>query len=368
MNSETLLPNRRNLFLLAAYMDALPPEKFDQTRFQHGDGSPSCLVAHMLALLEPETWERAKRERNPRFARAQTARLLGLDYDQTANLYCGRPLGYEAESPTAKDAATMLKRMAWLRNAGINWPPHSRWPGLWSGFSMSGKLRSELDKVAPRATHRAAMGAGRRVIGLSLREFHRDSNDRVTRTKSEELYDRLKDVLSNFDLNELYDTCMTRQRLDNFTQESIKRSAVEAAMRAILTDVNYWVVNEPPTFDNLTERIRRRVDAGGPPLDFHEAVETYQHAYALCEDGWQRLRGATAEDRNQEIALSLWCLKDCGLPVIWRNVPTGAHDRRRGDAGREDEPHVCLTLAMATATGIPESRIARAWRKFGTLY
>ena len=212
------------------------------------------------------------------------------------------------------------------------------------------------------------MGANRRVGDLSLRELHRDSGERVTKTQSAALYDRLKEALANFDLNELYDTYIPRQRLDNFTQESIKRSAIEAALRAILTDVNYWVVNEPPTFVNLTERIRRRVDAGGPPLDFHEAVETYQHAYALCEDGWQRLRAATAEDRDHEIALSLWCLKDCGLPVIWRSVPTGAHNRRRDDAGWEDEPHVCLTLAMASATGIPESRIARAWRKFGNLY
>ena len=303
MNAETLLPNRRNLLLLAAYMDALPPKNFDQTRFQHGDGSPSCLVAHMFALLEPETWERAKCERNPRFAREQTARLLGLDYGQTANLYCGRPLGYEAESPTAKDAATMLKRMAWSKNAGINWPPHSRWPGLWSGLSMSRQLRSELSKVAPRATHKASMGANRHVVDLSLREMHRDSGERVTKTKSADLYDRLKEALANFDLNELYDTYMPREPLDNFTQESIKRSAIEAAMRAILTDVNYWVVNEPPIFDDLTERIRRRVDAGGPPLNFHEAVETYQHAHALCEDGWQRLHSATAEDRDHEIAL-----------------------------------------------------------------
>ena len=369
MNAEPPPPNRRNLLLVAAYLDALPQRKFDQTRFQHPDGSPSCLVAHTLALLEPETWERAKRERSPRFAREQAARIFGLYYGQTADLYCGRPLGFR-KSPKAKDAATMLKRIAWVRNAGINWPPDSPWGGSRSGYSRSYRSWSEMTKVAPKADYRAFMGAWRRETDLYLREFHCDSSERVTRTRAGELYGRLNSALANLDLNELYDTYRPRYRLDNYTQESIKRSAVSAAMRAILTDLNCWVVNEPPAFDDLAERIRRRVDAGGPKLDFHEAVETYRYAFVQTAADPQQLAALMAtEERDQEIALSLWCLKGCGLPVLWRStVRTEADDRRRDNRRPEDEPRVCLALAMATATGISQFRIAKAWKKFGHMY
>ena len=100
------------LLALADYMDALPPERYDQTRTEHDDGSPACLLAHALYLFAPEQWDQRPERRKPRFMKTQAGRVLGLDGGVVSGLYNGRPLGFDERSPTVREAAATLRRLA----------------------------------------------------------------------------------------------------------------------------------------------------------------------------------------------------------------------------------------------------------------
>lgn len=102
----------KRLLALADHMDALPPEQYDQTRTEHDDGSPACLLAHALYLFAPKQWNRWRERRRPDFMKAQAGRVLGLDGSDVSGLYHGRPLGFDERSPTAREAAAMLRRLA----------------------------------------------------------------------------------------------------------------------------------------------------------------------------------------------------------------------------------------------------------------
>ncbi len=102
----------KRLLALADYMDALPPEHYDQTRTEHDDGSPACLLAHALYLLAPKQWDQRLERHKPRFMKTQAGRALGLDGGVVSGLYSGRPLGFNERSPTAREAAAMLRRLA----------------------------------------------------------------------------------------------------------------------------------------------------------------------------------------------------------------------------------------------------------------
>ena len=115
--------NRASILAFANYMASLEPHRYDQTRDVHDDGSPSCLLSHLLQFFEPDTWERTTHPRNPRFMREAAERILGVKYCVTAFLYCGRPFGFEAENPTTQEAAMVLRRLAdgkgatWIRDS-----------------------------------------------------------------------------------------------------------------------------------------------------------------------------------------------------------------------------------------------------------
>ena len=86
-------PNRANLLALADYMAALFPDRHDQTRAVYDDGSPSCLLSHMLFLLDRKTWERTVHSRKPGFMGAAAEKILAIDYGMAACLYAGGPWG-----------------------------------------------------------------------------------------------------------------------------------------------------------------------------------------------------------------------------------------------------------------------------------
>ena len=100
------------LLALADYMDALPPERYDQTRTEHDDGSPACLLAHALYFFAPEQWNQPLERRKPGFMKSQAGRILELDSGVVSGLYHGRPPGFDERSPTPREAAAMLRRLA----------------------------------------------------------------------------------------------------------------------------------------------------------------------------------------------------------------------------------------------------------------
>ena len=96
---------------LANYFDAVPQEQYDQTRQQHDDGTPACLLSHALAHFEPQTWDQARRE-GPRPFKERAARVLHIDYEVASLLYCGKPLGLDVDDPAPQEAAGMLRHLA----------------------------------------------------------------------------------------------------------------------------------------------------------------------------------------------------------------------------------------------------------------
>ena len=102
----------KRVLALADYMDALPPERYDQTRTEHDDGSPACLLAHALYFFAPEQWNQPLERRKPDFMKTQAGRVLELGSGIVSGLYHGRPLGFDERSPTPREAAAMLRRLA----------------------------------------------------------------------------------------------------------------------------------------------------------------------------------------------------------------------------------------------------------------
>lgn len=92
--------NKAGLLALADHMEALDPALYDQTRPFHGDGLPSCLLAHMVTFFGDDA-----DPRDPRAAREAAERILEIKYGITASLYHGRPFGQGAENPTPREAA-----------------------------------------------------------------------------------------------------------------------------------------------------------------------------------------------------------------------------------------------------------------------
>ena len=70
-----------------------------------------ALVSHALAHFEPKTWNRI-RGGSVRLFKERAATVLDIDEFMAAAIYCGRPLGFGAESPTATESAAMLRRLA----------------------------------------------------------------------------------------------------------------------------------------------------------------------------------------------------------------------------------------------------------------
>ena len=209
------------------------------------------------------------------------------------------------------------------------------------------------------------------VSGRRDRDRGGNGGTKLMKTKTDELRDKLLNALAGFDLNELPGMRLQPLPLDESTQEIIKESAVISALHEILIDVSYCRLGDRmrPSFDERTEAIRSRVASGEAKLTFGEAVETYLYAFSLRAIGRRRLTGVAAADRDHEIALGLWSLMDCGLPVTgWRNLRKETDGRMRGDRLVENERHECLAMAMAKATGIGESTIARAWREVGNRF
>lgn len=112
----------RRIHELADYVEALPPALYDQTRVEHDDGTPACLVAHALSFFAPEVWDRCPDRSTPHFIKAEAARVLGLEYSGVGFLYHGRPLGFDQRRPTTKEAAAMLRRLA--DGKGAVWRRH----------------------------------------------------------------------------------------------------------------------------------------------------------------------------------------------------------------------------------------------------
>lgn len=107
--------NRNNILKLAEYMRSLPADEYDQTMTLHADGSPSCLLAHMLRLFGD-----ARNPRDPIAAKEAAVELLGVDEGQADFLYVAFPLGKRAGKPSPRDACRMLKRLA-LLDKGVEW-------------------------------------------------------------------------------------------------------------------------------------------------------------------------------------------------------------------------------------------------------
>ena len=111
--------NRTNILAFANRMESLDPALYDQTKDAHYDGTPSCLVAHLIEFFEPETWAETTHPRSPRFMRVAAEKILGIDYCVTAFLYCGRPFGFEGGDPTPDEAALVLRHLA--DDKGARW-------------------------------------------------------------------------------------------------------------------------------------------------------------------------------------------------------------------------------------------------------
>ena len=113
--------NKRNILALAEHMRSLPGDRFDQTRAVHDDGSPSCLLAHMMNLFGD-----GGNPNDPMVAKDAAVRILGTEKGQADFLYAGSPLGVLAHGPTPPEAAFMLTRLATVEDAGVRWPRDPR--------------------------------------------------------------------------------------------------------------------------------------------------------------------------------------------------------------------------------------------------
>ena len=114
--------SRRRINELADYLETLPPTRYDQTRVEHDDGTPACLVAHALSFFAREIWNQCPDRSTPHCIKTEAARVLGLEYSVVGFLYHGRPLGFDQRSPTPKEAAAMLRGFA--DGKGIVWRRH----------------------------------------------------------------------------------------------------------------------------------------------------------------------------------------------------------------------------------------------------
>ena len=102
----------KRVVALAEYMETVPLEQYDQTRTEHDDGSPACLLAHALFRFAPTQWNHRRQRRKPHFIKTEAARVLGLEDCAMGALYHGCPLGFDERSPTPTEAAAMLRHLA----------------------------------------------------------------------------------------------------------------------------------------------------------------------------------------------------------------------------------------------------------------
>ena len=100
-------------------MRSLPGDKYDQTRTLHADGSPSCLLAHMIDLFGVEA-----DPNDPIAAKKAAVELLGVEKGQADFLYVAYPLGRRAGEPSPFDAYMVLARLAPIEDKGVAWCFH----------------------------------------------------------------------------------------------------------------------------------------------------------------------------------------------------------------------------------------------------
>ena len=105
--------NKNNLLAPAAHIESIPPGRYDQSKPLHDDGSPSCLLAHMMEFFGDDA-----DADDPRAAREAAERILGIEYGMAASLYRGRPFGWDAEKATPREAAMVPRRIANDKGAG----------------------------------------------------------------------------------------------------------------------------------------------------------------------------------------------------------------------------------------------------------
>ena len=114
-------PEQARLRAFASYMNSLERGTYIQTRDVHADGGASCLLAHAMSFLRPDLWRETEHPRHPRLMRETAAGLFGLEYGQTAFLYHAHPFGRGQPIPTAREAATMLSRLAADPDSAVKW-------------------------------------------------------------------------------------------------------------------------------------------------------------------------------------------------------------------------------------------------------
>ena len=114
--------NKANILKLAAYIESLPPGKYDQRISWKPCGSPSCIAGHATFLAGQKIPIGLQRERSTCEA---ASKWLGIKEPESSALFTEEPYyGDGNRTPTPQDAAWTLRHLA--ETSSVVWRPKGK--------------------------------------------------------------------------------------------------------------------------------------------------------------------------------------------------------------------------------------------------